>query len=81
MGRAENATQVQEEWGDIFFALVNVARLKNIEPEQALQSSNDKFTRRFNFIEDSIKKAGKDFTDLSLEEMDVLWNVSKTKGL
>jgi len=81
LGRAENATQIQEEWGDIFFALVNVARLKNIEPEQALQSSNDKFTRRFNFIEDSIKKAGKDFTDLSLEEMDVLWNVSKTKGL
>jgi len=81
LGRAENATQVQEEWGDIFFALVNVARLKNIEPEQALQSSNDKFTRRFNFIEDSIKKVGKDFTDLSLEEMDVLWNVSKTKGL
>jgi len=81
LGRAENAAQVQEEWGDIFFALVNVARLKNIEPEQALQSSNDKFTRRFNFIEDSIKKVGKDFTDLSLEEMDVLWNVSKTKGL
>jgi len=81
LGRAENATQVQEEWGDIFFALVNVARLKNIEPEQALQSSNDKFTRRFNFIEDSIKKVGKDFTDLSLEEMDVLWDESKTKGL
>ena len=81
MGRAENAAQVQEEWGDIFFALVNVARLKNIEPEQALQSSNDKFTRRFNFIEDSIKQAGKDFSDLSLEEMDVLWNESKTKGL
>ena len=81
LGRAENAAQVQEEWGDIFFALVNVARLKNIEPEQALQSSNDKFTRRFNFIEDSIKQAGKDFSDLSLEEMDVLWNESKTKGL
>lgn len=81
LGRAENESEVLEEWGDIFFALVNVARLKNIEPEQALQACNDKFTRRFNYIEDKIKQAGNDFTDLNLEEMDVLWNESKTKGL
>lgn len=81
LGRAENEAEVLEEWGDIFFALVNVARLKNIEPEQALQACNDKFTRRFNYIEDKIKQAGKDFTDLDLEEMDILWNESKTKGL
>ena len=81
LGRAENEAQIQEEWGDIFFALVNVARLKNIEPEQALQACNDKFTRRFNYIEDNIKQAGQDFSDLNLEEMDVLWNESKTKGL
>jgi tetrapyrrole methylase family protein/MazG family protein len=81
LGRAENEAQVQEEWGDIFFALVNVARLKNIEPEQTLQACNDKFTRRFNYIENKIKEAGQDFTDFSLEEMDVLWNESKTKGL
>lgn len=81
LGRAENEAEVLEEWGDIFFALVNVARLKNIEPEQALQACNDKFTRRFNYIEDKIKQAGNDFTDLNLEEMDVLWNESKTKGL
>ncbi|MDD3898832.1 MAG: MazG family protein, partial [Syntrophomonadaceae bacterium] len=81
LGRAENEAQVREEWGDIFFALVNVARLKNIEPEQALQACNDKFTRRFNYIEDKIRQAGQDFTDLGLEEMDVLWDESKTKGL
>lgn len=81
LGRAENEAEVQEEWGDIFFALVNVARLKNIEPEQALQACNDKFTRRFNYIEDKIRQAGQDFADLNLEEMDVLWDESKTKGL
>lgn len=81
LGRAENEAEVLEEWGDIFFALVNVARLKNIEPEQALQACNDKFTRRFNYIEDKIKQAGKDFSDLSLEEMDILWNESKARGL
>ena len=81
LSRAENEAEVLEEWGDIFFALVNVARLKNIEPEQALQACNDKFTRRFNYIEDKIKQAGKDFADLDLEEMDVLWDESKTKEL
>ncbi|HHV15213.1 MAG TPA: nucleoside triphosphate pyrophosphohydrolase [Gelria sp.] len=81
LGQAETEAEIREEWGDIFFALVNVARLKNIEPEQALQSCNDKFTRRFNYIEDKIKQTGKNFNDLSLEEMDVLWDESKTKGL
>ena len=81
LGRAENEAEVQEEWGDIFFALVNVARMKNIEPEQALQACNDKFTRRFNYIEDKITQAGQDFADLNLEEIYVLWDESKTKGL
>lgn len=81
LSQAANEAEVQEEWGDIFFTLVNVARLKNIEPEQALQACNDKFTRRFNYIEDQIKKGGKDFKDLSLEEMDLIWEEAKTKGL
>jgi tetrapyrrole methylase family protein/MazG family protein len=81
LSQAGNDAEVQEEWGDIFFALVNVARLKNIEPEQALQACNDKFTRRFNYIEDKIKKEGKEFKDLSLEEMDLIWEEAKTKGL
>lgn len=79
--QAVNKTEQIEEWGDIFFALVNVARLQNIEPEQALQASNDKFTRRFNYIEDEIKSRGKNFSDMSLEEMDSIWEESKTKGL
>ncbi|MGS0763211.1 nucleoside triphosphate pyrophosphohydrolase [Syntrophomonas curvata] len=79
--QAVNREEKIEEWGDIFFALVNVARLQNIEPEQALQASNDKFTRRFNYIENRIKSKGKDFPEMSLEEMDSIWEEAKTKGL
>lgn len=79
--QAVNREEEIEEWGDIFFALVNVARLQNIEPEQALQASNDKFTRRFNYIENQIKIRGKVFPDMSLEEMDTIWEEAKTKGL
>lgn len=79
--QAVNWEEKIEEWGDIFFALVNVARLQKIEPEQALQASNDKFTRRFNYIENRIKSKGKDFPEMSLEEMDSIWEEAKTKGL
>ncbi len=81
LGQATNKKEEIEEWGDIFFALVNVARLQNIEPEQVLQASNDKFTRRFNYIENQIKSQGKDFPEVSLEEMDSIWEEAKTKGL
>jgi tetrapyrrole methylase family protein/MazG family protein len=79
--QAVNREEQIQEWGDVFFALVNIARLQNIEPEQALQASNDKFTRRFNYIENQIKAAGKDFSQMSLEEMDAIWDEAKTKGL
>lgn len=78
---ASNEEELKEEMGDVLFALVNVARMKNIEPEEALQASNDKFDRRFNYIEDRIKGAGQDFKDLNLEGMDKLWDEAKTKGL
>lgn len=81
LGQAMNKKEEIEEWGDIFFALVNVARLQNIEPEQVLQASNDKFTRRFNYIENQIKSQDKDFPEVSLEEMDSIWEEAKTKGL
>jgi tetrapyrrole methylase family protein/MazG family protein len=73
--------QINEEMGDVFFSLVNVARMKNVEPEQALQRCNDKFKRRFNYIEEQIKAAGKNLADMDLLEMDDLWNEAKTKGL
>lgn len=73
--------EIPEEMGDVFFALVNVARIKNIEPEEALQRCNDKFVRCFNYIEDKIQKTGKSFADTDLTEMDNIWNEAKTRGL
>jgi tetrapyrrole methylase family protein/MazG family protein len=78
---AQNELELQEEIGDIFFALSNIARLKNIEPENALQLSNDKFVRRFNYIEKEIIEKGLDFKDYNLQELDKLWDEAKSKGL
>lgn len=74
-------TEVEEEMGDLLFAMVNVARFKGIEPEQALQKSNDKFVRRFNYIEDALKASGRQWHEVSLEEMDQYWEEAKEKGL
>ncbi len=78
---AQDDQQLKEEMGDIFFALVNIARMKNINPEEALQLSNDKFLRRFNYIEEQIKNKGLGFNDYNLEELDKIWNEAKSKGL
>ncbi len=79
--KAQNKSQMQEEMGDMFFALANIARLENIEPETALQHSNDKFIRRFNYIEKKILARGADFKDYNLAQLDELWDEAKSKGL
>lgn len=81
LGEAQNNDQISEEMGDVFFALVNVARFKQIEPEQALQQCNDKVTRRFNYIEQKVKESGRDFSEWDLEEMDRIWDEAKARGL
>jgi len=70
----------EEEFGDYLFALVNYARFENINPENALRSTVEKFIRRFQFVEDGIRKQGKDIHTSSLQEMDMLWNSAKEKG-
>lgn len=75
---AASETDIEEEMGDVLFALVNVARFKKVEPEQALQRSNDKFVRRFEYIEAKAQEAGKELQDLSLEQMDKLWDEAKS---
>ncbi|MEN6390293.1 MAG: MazG nucleotide pyrophosphohydrolase domain-containing protein, partial [Syntrophomonas sp.] len=72
---------VKEEMGDLIFALVNVARMKGVEPEDALQECSDKFTRRFNFIEDRIAENRQTLGEVPLEAMDELWNEAKKRGL
>jgi len=71
--------KMEEEFGDIIFSLINYARFLNINPENALRKTNEKFIKRFNFIEKSLKSNGKSITDSSLEEMDKYWEESKTK--
>jgi len=69
--------KASEEFGDLIFALVNYARFKNINPEEALERTNRKFIKRFKYLEDSARKAGRQLTDMSLAEMDVYWNEAK----
>ncbi len=73
--------RVSEEFGDLMFALINAARLYKIKPDNALEQTNLKFIRRFNYIEQRAKEQGKDFKDMCLEEMDALWNEAKKNGL
>ncbi|MBL7922986.1 MAG: nucleoside triphosphate pyrophosphohydrolase [Bacteroidia bacterium] len=77
-GRQE---RMEEEFGDLLFALVNYARFVNINPEEALERTNKKFIRRFRFMEDRVNHEGKNLSDMSLEEMDLFWNEAKAKGL
>ncbi|MGK0388985.1 MAG: XTP/dITP diphosphohydrolase [Maribacter sp.] len=66
----------EEEFGDVLFSLVNYSRFIDVDPETALEKINKKFKSRFEYIE---KYANKDLSDMTLEEMDVLWNEAKTK--
>jgi len=69
--------KLENEIGDVFFALVNYARFLNINPENALRKTNEKFLRRFNYIEEKLKEDGKSIENSNLEEMDKYWNESK----
>ena len=72
---------MEDEFGDMMFALINAARLYDINPENALERTNRKFLRRFNYLEEKTIKQGKSLKNMSLEEMDVFWNEAKSKGL
>ena len=73
-GDKENSTQ---ELGDFIFSVINAARLYKLNPDNALEKTNQKFIRRFNYVEDYSLKQGKNLKDMSLEEMDKLWNEAK----
>jgi tetrapyrrole methylase family protein/MazG family protein len=72
-----DSVNAEEEIGDLLFALVNVARHHKISAENALRAATNKFAKRFRFVEDKFKEAGKDIREATLEEMDVYWNQSK----
>ena len=67
-----------EEFGDLLFAMVNAARLYKIRPDNALEKTNTKFIRRFNYIEQQAKNKGQSLNDMTLDEMESLWQEAKT---
>ena len=73
--------KAEAEFGDVMFSLINAARLYKINPDNALERTNQKFIRRFNYLEDHTIKEGKNLKDISLDEMDAIWNEAKKKGL
>ncbi len=68
-----------DEFGDILFAVVNLGRHLQLDPETALASTNRKFTRRFQQVEKRLQNSGKDISNSDLSEMDALWNEVKTE--
>lgn len=75
--KTNNKEKIKDEVGDLFFACVNVARFLGVNEEEALNGTTEKFIRRFSFIEENSNKMGKSLTEMSLEEMDELWNQAK----
>lgn len=72
-----DANKMEAEFGDLFFSLINAARLYNVNPDNALERTNQKFIYRFNHIEQKAKELGKNLKDMTLGEMDDLWNEAK----
>lgn len=72
-----NPEKATAEFGDVLFSLINAARLYHINPENALEKTNQKFIRRFGYVEQHTIRAGRKLQDMSLEEMDALWEEAK----
>ena len=76
-----NAEDIEGEFGDLLFAVINAARLYKVNPENALERTNRKFIARFNYIEQRAHNMGTSLKDMTLAQMDELWNEAKNKGL
>jgi len=73
-----NIDNIESEFGDVLFSMINYARFIGVNPENALERTNKKFIKRFQYLEKAAKKEGKELSDMSLVEMDVHWEKSKT---
>ncbi|MBW7844194.1 MAG: nucleoside triphosphate pyrophosphohydrolase [Bacteroidia bacterium] len=76
--KSNDKDKIEKEFGDFIFSLINVARKYNINPDDALEKTNQKFIQRFQYIETQATKLNKKITDMTLAEMDVYWNQAKT---
>lgn len=72
-----NQEHMESEFGDVLFSMINYARFLKINPENALEKTNKKFIKRFQYLESKAKELGKDLKDMSLSEMDVFWEEAK----
>lgn len=75
--RAGHKKELAEEFGDLLFSVVNAARLYGVDPENALECTNRKFIRRFNHLEARAKEMGKSLREMTLAEMDAIWDEAK----
>lgn len=78
VGTQNSQEKIEEEFGDVLFALINYARFLKIKPEHALEKTNRKFIKRFQYIEQVAQEKNKKLQEMSLEEMDIIWNNAKT---
>ena len=75
--KSGNKTEMEKEFGDLIFSIVNAARLYGINPDNALEMTNAKFRRRFGYVEEHSIGQGRNLKDMTLQEMDALWNEAK----
>ena len=75
--KKNDSEKMEEEFGDVLFSLVNYSRFVNINPEDALEKTNKKFIRRFQFMEQKIKEDGLDLSKLTFEQMNTFWDMAK----
>lgn len=75
--KSGNSTALSDEFGDLMFAVINAARLYGVNPDNALEHTNRKFISRFNYLEKQAAEAGKSLRDMTLAEMDEIWNEAK----
>ena len=73
----KSSNKIEDEFGDVLFSLVNYSRFISVNPEDALEKTNKKFIRRFQFLEEKIKNDGKELSDLSFDEMNEYWDTAK----
>jgi len=79
--KAQNATNIENEFGDVLFSMVNYARFLGVNPENALERTNKKFTQRFQYLEERAKEQKKALSDMTLSEMNVFWEEAKNLQL
>jgi len=79
--KSGDMAKMEDEFGDVMFSLVNAARLYDINPDDALERTNRKFLKRFSYLEEKVIEQGRNIKDLSLAEMDSLWEEAKRDGV